>query len=398
MAPITAGGAGIFIAGIILGILLTFSLLNHVDFNNVLNSSGSDSSTSDKEYGGGGGIGSIGQKGSGIEGNSKWEYNVNWVETPEDTNKKVVAAAGTDSGSSQGNQYLLKPIDVEEAPSAAAGSVTRGKQGISQQHAFHAAAASMANGGDAAVPRWTPGKEGFLSRLSSKVTGAVGVIDVEENNEFNSILPGSQADAAEDNGQINAALVGRPDRPDRQRPAGGRGGGRGGRGAGSGGGRVGGGRLGGRVGSVGVDTSFSSGNSTEIFDLYDAKGNRFNPSDALMSFTEPVLLPFPPLPAYHAQTNSYSPVFVPSLQSIQAARAHPLVTSSERQKPLPNMTLQRAVFEPSNLKLHLCNAQFEAYSAAYLTTKEHIIAGKLTLCIPCCSLCSCLCFSEERKL
>ena len=42
-------------------------------------------------------------------------------------------------------------------------------------------------------------------------------------------------------------------------------------------------------------------------------------------------------------------------------------------KALPNMTLQKGSFEGENLKLHLCNGVFEAYSASYLTTKEHMI-------------------------
>ena len=37
------------------------------------------------------------------------------------------------------------------------------------------------------------------------------------------------------------------------------------------------------------------------------------------------------------------------------------------------MTRQRGIFEGENLKLHLCNGVFEAYSASYLTTKEHMI-------------------------
>lgn len=37
------------------------------------------------------------------------------------------------------------------------------------------------------------------------------------------------------------------------------------------------------------------------------------------------------------------------------------------------MTLQRGVFETENLKLHLCNSVFEAYSGSYLTTKAHML-------------------------
>ena len=50
--------------------------------------------------------------------------------------------------------------------------------------------------------------------------------------------------------------------------------------------------------------------------------------------------------------------------------------------PLPDMSLQKGGFEKDNLKLHLCNSQFEAYSASYLTTKAHMIAG-VSLCVVC---------------
>lgn len=39
----------------------------------------------------------------------------------------------------------------------------------------------------------------------------------------------------------------------------------------------------------------------------------------------------------------------------------------------PDMSMQKAAHEKENLKLHLCNSVFEAYSASYLTTKAHII-------------------------
>ncbi len=42
----------------------------------------------------------------------------------------------------------------------------------------------------------------------------------------------------------------------------------------------------------------------------------------------------------------------------------------------PDMTGQKAAHEKENLKLHLCNSVFEAYSASYLTTKEHLIDVK----------------------
>jgi hypothetical protein len=39
------------------------------------------------------------------------------------------------------------------------------------------------------------------------------------------------------------------------------------------------------------------------------------------------------------------------------------------------MSKQKGSIESENLKLHLCNGVFEAYSASYLTTKEHMLAG-----------------------
>jgi hypothetical protein len=48
-------------------------------------------------------------------------------------------------------------------------------------------------------------------------------------------------------------------------------------------------------------------------------------------------------------------------------------------KPIPDMSRQRGTLERENLKVHMCNGVFEAYSAAYLTTKEHMVAGKLPI-------------------
>jgi hypothetical protein len=42
------------------------------------------------------------------------------------------------------------------------------------------------------------------------------------------------------------------------------------------------------------------------------------------------------------------------------------------------MSLQKGEFEKDNLKLHLCNSVYEAYSASYLTTKHHMLAGAHT--------------------
>ena len=42
---------------------------------------------------------------------------------------------------------------------------------------------------------------------------------------------------------------------------------------------------------------------------------------------------------------------------------------------VPDMRRQKGEFEKENLKLHLCNAVFEAYSASYLTMKHHMLSG-----------------------
>lgn len=43
------------------------------------------------------------------------------------------------------------------------------------------------------------------------------------------------------------------------------------------------------------------------------------------------------------------------------------------EKPLPDMKQQAGAFEADNLKLHLCNGVFEAYSGSYLTTSAHML-------------------------
>ncbi len=40
------------------------------------------------------------------------------------------------------------------------------------------------------------------------------------------------------------------------------------------------------------------------------------------------------------------------------------------------MSRQKTEYEKDNLKMHLCNGVFEAYSASYLTTKQHMLNGK----------------------
>ncbi len=52
-----------------------------------------------------------------------------------------------------------------------------------------------------------------------------------------------------------------------------------------------------------------------------------------------------------------------------------VLRSSAGLAPLPDISKQRGVHEKDNLKLHLCNGVFEAYSASYLTTKQHMLSG-----------------------
>eukprot|EP01032_Pedospumella_encystans_P009104 gene9104-10749_t len=69
---------------------------------------------------------------------------------------------------------------------------------------------------------------------------------------------------------------------------------------------------------------------------------------------------------YHAQNegeHSNSTLFIPSYSSAAAAN-----------QKLPDMSMQKGPWEKDNLKLHFCNSQFEAYSASYLTTKQHMLA------------------------
>lgn len=107
---------------------------------------------------------------------------------------------------------------------------------------------------------------------------------------------------------------------------------------------------------------------TSLKDLVIPKGNQ-----------PPRLLPYPPPVPYHSQALNppLHPPYIPSLQGATALHSSTLFQEAKHLfSPLPNMTLQQAAHERDNLKLHLCNGVFEAYSAAYLTTKEHLIAIK----------------------
>lgn len=91
----------------------------------------------------------------------------------------------------------------------------------------------------------------------------------------------------------------------------------------------------------------------------------------------------PPLVPYHEQYKFLHELYVPSLSSVSALRqimstnpTSSVLGESLLSKALPDMANQKGIFEHENLKLHLCNAVFEAYSASYLTTKQHMISVK----------------------
>jgi hypothetical protein len=368
-----------FVVGLLVGILLTFSLMDRVNFSGMLSSSsGSSSSPSDNS------------PSDGIPGTQRartnGELKMNWVESASE-----VRDGGSQEPQSESSQYLLRPLTepavlpeaIVAPPMKRTGKVefeSVDKSSIipkrmnSNDAVSGRASATSTAAIAASAPRWTPGKEGTLARLKSKGSETVGVNEYTAL-EANMPTPGVPViETPTDSPELPAGL----EQPYAGIKTGGRGGGAVGAGLGRGGG---GGRGGRRQHPPKVSTTFidDSLNSSEPFYLFDEDGNRYGPSEAATKFSEQTLLPYPPLPPYHAQTSSYSPAFLPTLQSIQAARTHALVVASEKLKPMPNMTYQRAVFEPTNLKLHLCNGQFEAYSAAYLTTKEHVLAGTFVL-------------------
>mmetsp|Transcript_8776 Transcript_8776/g.19256 ORF Transcript_8776/g.19256 Transcript_8776/m.19256 type:complete len:454 (-) Transcript_8776:395-1756(-) len=69
--------------------------------------------------------------------------------------------------------------------------------------------------------------------------------------------------------------------------------------------------------------------------------------------------------AYHSQALRDQVAYTPVAPSYRQAQQQKL--------PLPDLRGQRGAFEADNLKLHLCNSVFEAYSASYLTTKAHML-------------------------
>lgn len=310
-----------------MGMLLTFSVVNRIDPSRIIESNG-------REH---------------------MELNVDWEESPP---LKELSHKPDVIDSNHANQYLLRPIPVEDNPASAQSHFPVHKSTSSQiaDRSVQPVRSTTTSS------RWVPGREGTLTRIRGKaMDSAVAVIDVEENNEFNSILANSSTEKIFDApGEVHAAQYAGKMRSGRRE------------------------KHGVRSGRPFKTNSSGTGLKEELFYLYDSQGRRYTALEASVQFKEPVLLPYPPLPKYHDQFNSYAPEFAPSLQGATAARNHALIVEVERSKPAPNMTLQKAVFESSNLKLHLCNGQFEAYSAAYLTTREHILAGKCELLNLCC--------------
>lgn len=122
-------------------------------------------------------------------------------------------------------------------------------------------------------------------------------------------------------------------------------------------------------------------------------------SERNLSLLGPGWLPYPPWVPYHAPqlpgARPLNPPYVPSLASVTDARSFaasllqlqpapegkPVGSSlaewkAVAERPLPDLSRQRASFEAENLKLHLCNGVFEAYSASYLTTRAHMLEVK----------------------
>jgi hypothetical protein len=152
-----------------------------------------------------------------------------------------------------------------------------------------------------------------------------------------------------------------------------------------------------------IDVSLADLDFNEIALFDSITGNRIDIKDVLANKIkeERTVLPYPPLLPYHSKSKQppVIPPYVPTLSSAKATKAFvekvlrsapgksivkiPGTNLLLNQKLLspsahlePDMTLQKTTYERDNLKLHLCNCVFEAYSASYLTTKEHILAIK----------------------
>jgi len=74
---------------------------------------------------------------------------------------------------------------------------------------------------------------------------------------------------------------------------------------------------------------------------------------------------------YHSQVYRDYSAYRPTIPTYAGVEAEGKKAKTHR--ALPDMRLQSGGFEKDNLKLHLCNSVFEAYSASYLTTKHHML-------------------------
>jgi hypothetical protein len=131
-------------------------------------------------------------------------------------------------------------------------------------------------------------------------------------------------------------------------------------------------------------------------ELFDSRTGQVLDVGTFTSLSSSVVsaLPYPPLLPYHDQSKSMPllPPYDPSLESImiQKQLTDAALSSKDRLWPgttipihasvtplaLPDMSQQKAPFEKDSLKLHLCNGVFEAYSASWLSTKEHVLTVK----------------------
>jgi len=135
--------------------------------------------------------------------------------------------------------------------------------------------------------------------------------------------------------------------------------------------------------------------STCCYQMYnEVTGERLN--DENINENSITVTPFPNLQSYHDQAHKikldmpYSPsldtlilqrnAIIKALESPNKYLPNTKLQLSNKinldSLPVPNMQNQKTEFEKENLKLHLCNGVFEAYSASWLTTREHMIEVK----------------------
>ena len=233
---------------------------------------------------------------------------------------------------------------------------------------------NIRNSNSTSIP-WTPGKEGWIDSLKEKAKAAasefIGGTTVETISTTSSSSSSSQSLATVDSPALTAFSVDSPT-TDLQADVGGRK-------------RK---KRGDRLGTRGPEPSSSRGGGRVIDLFYSDTGKRYEGPVDDTSLKDlviprgnqpPRLLPYPPPVPYHSQALSppLLPPYIPTLQGATALHNSALFQEAKHLfRPLPNMTLQQAAHERDNLKLHLCNGVFEAYSASYLTTKEHILAIK----------------------